>query len=135
MRREEDFFKKVEQVAEKDGRYRREAYFFLYSALEYTVERLGKKQKIGKQRHVTGQELLKGISEYGIKQYGPMTQSVFEYWGITSTRDFGEIVFALVNAGLMNRTDEDSLEDFEDVYNFDEEFDWRNRKKDHGSLL
>ena len=129
---EKDFVTQVEEVAERDGRFRKEAYFFLYAALEYTVRKLGRdKAKTQEKRHVSGQELSRGIAEFAREQYGPMAQSVLEHWGIRRTQDFGQMVFTLVNAGLMSKTDDDRAEDFEAVYDFEEEFDWRrtSRKK------
>ncbi|MFH1007634.1 MAG: Minf_1886 family protein [Candidatus Latescibacterota bacterium] len=107
---------RIEAVSERDGRYRREAYFFLYAALDFTLS------KMKAPRHVTGRELLIGISEYARKEYGPMVKLVFECWGISQTEDFGNIVFLLVEAGLMGKTQEDRIEDFRNVYEFDEEF-------------
>lgn len=124
----ERFAAAVEEVAEQDGRYKKEAYFFVYAALEYTIRRLGRRGAGKAPSHVTGQELLKGISEYGQDQYGPMTKAVFESWRVRTTMDFGEIVFALVNAGMMGKTPQDSIEDFREVYDFDEEFDLRKRR-------
>jgi len=118
----EEFVEKVESVAETDGRYLKEAYFFVFKALQYTVENL---HLTGEQRHVTGKQLLRGISEYALEQFGPMTKTVFEHWGVRTTRDFGEIVFALVGAGMMGKTEEDHIEDFVNVYDFETEFDWR----------
>ena len=126
----DDIVQKIEELTESDRRYKKEAYFFLYSALDYTVRKLGRYHyPTERERHVTGQELLKGISEYGWAQYGPMTKAVFAHWGITKTSDFGEMVFTLVKAGLMSKTEEDTLEDFRDVYGFDEEFDWEKRRE------
>jgi uncharacterized repeat protein (TIGR04138 family) len=113
---ENDMPRQIEELAERDGRYKREAYFFLYRALDYTLK------KLKAPRHVTGQELLRGISEFARKEYGPMTKLVFEYWGIARTEDFGNIVFTLVESGLMGKTEEDRIEDFREVYDFDEEF-------------
>jgi uncharacterized repeat protein (TIGR04138 family) len=117
-----ELVERVEDVARTDGRYRREAFFFVFEALQYTVNSTG---RTGKPRHVTGQELVHGISDYALDQYGPMTRTVFEHWGVNATRDFGEIVFTLVGAGLMGKTEEDNIEDFIDVYDFDSVFDWR----------
>ena len=117
-----DLIEKVELVAERDGRYRKEAYFFVFEALQYTVTSLG---LTGELRHVTGRQLLDGIKEFALEQFGPMTKTVLEHWGLTQTRDFGEIVFNLVNAGLMGKTDEDTIDDFVDVYDFVAAFDWR----------
>ncbi|MCK4590451.1 MAG: hypothetical protein KAT86_01755, partial [Candidatus Latescibacteria bacterium] len=67
-------------------------------------------------------ELLEGIKEYAKELYGPMAKAVFECWGIRGTEDFGRIVFAFVDAGLMAKREEDDLEDFEDIYDLEEEF-------------
>lgn len=106
----------IETLAEKSGKYKSEAYLFIFEALEYTL------RKLNEHRHIKGQELLQGISEFGRSEYGPMTKTVFEYWGVTKTEDFGRIVFDLVNAELMGKTESDSIEDFKDYYDFDEEF-------------
>ncbi len=118
----------IEALAERDGRYRKEAYLFIYEALQYTVEKLGKAQLDREQRHISGRDLLQGISDFGMEQFGPLTRSVFAHWGVRQTRDFGEIVFLLVGARLMSKTDDDCIEDFTAVYDFAEEFDWRRRR-------
>ena len=124
--------REIENLAERDGRYKRDAYLFVYDALEYTVQKLGRNKDAlaEKKRHISGRDLLFGISEYSADQFGPLTCSVFAHWGIEQTRDFGEIVFNLVGANLLRKTDEDRIEDFVDVYDFAEEFDWKKRKAD-----
>ena len=111
-----DFWEEVEGIVGRDPRYGKEAYGFVMEALHFT------QGKLEKTRHLTGQELLEGIKEYGLKQYGRMTRTVFEHWGIMKTGDFGEIVFNMVNAGLLKKTDEDSIDDFKNVYDFEETF-------------
>lgn len=120
----------IENLAERDGRYKSDAYLFVCDALAYTVQKLGKNDLTEERRHISGQDLLFGISEYSADQFGPLTCSVFAHWGIEQTRDFGEIVFGLVGANLLRKTDEDRIEDFVDVYDFAEEFDWKKRKAD-----
>ncbi len=124
---EDSFLHDIETLAERDGRYPRAAYLFVYDALQHTVEKLGKVSMPREQRHVSGRDLLYGISEYALDQFGPLTRTVFDHWGIRETRDFGEIVFNLVNDNLMSTTDDDRIEDFIDVFNFDEELDWKRR--------
>ncbi len=75
------------------------------------------------ERHVTGQELSEGVKQYAMKKFGYMTRVVLEQWGITKSDDFGEIVFNLVDSGLMGKTEKDSLDDFKDLYDFYTEFD------------
>jgi uncharacterized repeat protein (TIGR04138 family) len=116
MERESDFYEKVEKIVEKDPRYKVAAYAFVMLALNYTLS------KLDKQRHVTGRELLEGIRKFGLAQYGPMTKTVFDYWGVRTTRDFGEIVFNLVENKLLGKTEEDKLQDFDNAYDFEDEF-------------
>ena len=124
----EDFLREIEDLAERDGRYKKEAYLFIYEALEHTVKRTHKSALSQDQRHVSGRDLLYGISEYGMSQFGPLTSSVFAHWGVHTTQDFGEIVFNLVKSSLMSKTDEDCIDDFIDVYDFEIEFDWKSRR-------
>jgi uncharacterized repeat protein (TIGR04138 family) len=107
---------KITEILAKDNRYRAEAYFFLLAALEYSLEQLGER------RHLTGKELLEGIRVFALKQYGLMTKTVFESWGVKTTDDFGEIVFTMVDAGVLSKTETDSKEDFHNLYDFDEVF-------------
>lgn len=103
-------------VLEKDPRYKLEAYLFLLAALDFT-RRMTKKEK-----HVTGQELLEGIKQLAIKNFGMMSKTVFESWGVKTTDDFGEIVFNLVDAKLLSKTEEDKKKDFHQVYDFEDVF-------------
>ena len=118
------FLGQIEALAEKDGRYKSTAFLFVYAALEFLVRKL-KRDRVGTPtgRHVTGQELSMGIAEYAREQFGPMARSVFDHWGIHATVDFGHIVYNLIDAELMNKTEEDSLDDFRDVYDFEQMFD------------
>src|SRR5579862_4125356 len=99
----------LEKIMKEEKRYPRDAYVFIREALDHTQKIVGKGTK--GLRHVSGQELLEGIREYGLTQYGPMAMAVFEEWGIRSCRDFGEMVFILVESGLLAKTDRDSRED------------------------
>ncbi len=126
----EEFLDQIERIAEQHGRFRKEAYLFIYDALQYTVAKLGKASLPREQRHVSGRDLLHGISEYGLDQFGPLARMVFAHWGVGATRDFGEMVFHLIEAGLMSKTEQDRLEDFEDVYDLDEELDWKRRRSE-----
>jgi uncharacterized repeat protein (TIGR04138 family) len=107
----------ISEVVRKDPRFRPEAYYFLFEALEYTLSRMGAR------RHVCGQELLEGVREFALDRFGFLARTVFYEWGITATEHFGEIVFNLVNADLLMRNETDTLRDFEDGYDFEEAFD------------
>ena len=118
---EVDFDTLIEEVLARDPRYPREAYLFLRDALEHT-QKLVAKQAKGVVRHVSGGELLQGIREYALEQFGPMALALFDEWGIHAGEDFGNLVFNLVGAGLLGKTDQDTLEDFRGVYDFDDAF-------------
>jgi len=115
-----EILKRITEISEKDKRYHKEAYLFVLVALEYTLA----KQNV--RRHLSGQELSKGISDYARDQYGYMAKIVLENWGITTTLDFGDIVYLMIEHGLMSKTRDDRKEDFSDVYDFNEEFAWKN---------
>lgn len=104
-------------IIAKDPRYDREAYLFLKDALDHT-QKMALKENHGEVRHVTGQELLAGIREYALTQFGPMAQLVFAEWGVQRCEDFGEIVFNMVEIGLLGKTEKDSREDFKNGYDF-----------------
>ena len=107
---------RLKRVVARDGRYHVNAYRFVYEALDYTVKRLDKK------RHISGRELLEGIKNLAIEQFGGLAVMVFDVWGVRKTADFGNIVFNLVEADLMSRSEDDSREDFDGVYEFREVF-------------
>ncbi len=111
-----DFSQMLEKIVAFDPRYQREGYLFVREALDYTQKKVAKSQKCA--RHVTGRELLEGIREYSLSQFGPMTLTVLETWGITRCEDFGEIVFNMVEAGILSKTPTDSREDFKNGYDF-----------------
>lgn len=112
-----DILEKLEEIVAEDARYRLEAYVFIMHALDVAASR---KTMRG---HVTGQELLGGVEDYGKHRFGPTARMVFEHWGVNSTEDFGNIVFNLVGAGILSASDTDSPDDFAGVYDFNEVFD------------
>ncbi len=118
---EVDFDETLDKIVARDPRYHRDAYLFVREALDYTHKRVGKAAK-GALRHVTGQELLAGIRAFALAQFGPMAMMVFDDWGVRCGEDFGEIVFNMVDAGLLGKTAQDSREDFRGGYDFFEAF-------------
>lgn len=118
---EVNFEEALEQILAKDARYHRDAYLFVREALDYTQKLVGK-QSPGQIRHISGQELLEGSRQYAMTQFGPMVMTVLEEWGVRECRDFGEIVFNMVEIGLLAKTEKDSRADFAGGYEFAEAF-------------
>ena len=116
-----DFDEELAKMLAKDARYTRDAYLFVRDALDYTQKNIVKENS-GQVRHVSGQDLLGGIREFALAQFGPMTITVLEDWGIRSCGDFGEIVFNMVECSLLAKTEKDTREDFTGGYDFDEAF-------------
>ena len=115
------FLEVINNICEKDDRYAPEAYLFVRQALDTTVKALDK-PKEGPERHVTGQELLEGLRLFTLQEFGPMSLTVLNTWNICETDDFGNIVFNLVESGVLGSTSEDSKADFSGGYDFDEAF-------------
>jgi len=116
-----DFSEVVDLVIKDDGRFGKGAYFFVRKALDFTVKELSE-DKDRTSHHVSGQELLEGIRKYALDQYGPLTLTVFKDWNIKRCKDFGDIVFNLVDYGVLGKTDTDKREDFDGGYDFKQAF-------------
>lgn len=113
-----------EMIRRSAGIYPPQAFNFVQDGLRYTVEQLQRPESGGRaeSRHVSGQELCLGLRDYAISQYGLLARTVLQRWNIRRTEDFGRIVFLMVDAGLLRKTEDDDIEDFAGVYDFDEAF-------------
>jgi len=116
-----NFEQTLERILRQDARYHREAYLFVREALDYT-QRIVTKNGKEPLRHVSGQELLGGIRAYALQQFGPMARTVFDEWGVRACEDFGEMVFHMVESGLLSKTQSDSRDDFKGGYDFEDAF-------------
>ncbi|MBN8246094.1 MAG: hypothetical protein J0L84_01475 [Verrucomicrobia bacterium] len=108
-------------LLERDTRYARGAYHFVREALSHAQAELRRNGEEAP-RHVSSGELLEGIRSYALEQFGPMTCTVFEDWGIRSCDDFGEVVFNMIECQILSKTDADSREDFSRGYDFEDAF-------------
>lgn len=112
----------LRRLALKDGRYAPDAFQFLFESLDHAIRLAGRENTEGTDRHVSGQELLAGMRAHAIEIFGPLAGAVWRAWGIRDTLDWGRIVFLLVEEGLLNRQETDSIEDFRQGFDFDEAF-------------
>lgn len=110
----------IARICRQDKRYLPEAYVFLHDGLMLTLQKVREAEK--KPRQISGAELADGLRLTALDQFGPMSKTVLNRWGIHTTRDFGELVFILLKSGLLGKTDEDRIEDFDDLYTFDDAF-------------
>jgi uncharacterized repeat protein (TIGR04138 family) len=123
----------IAKLLKEDRRYKIDAYAFVFEALNFAHTQLGmgterpaeteeEVEEPGQretERHLSGRQLCEAIREYALEQYGYMAKSVLNSWGVTSTSDFGEIVFNLIGIGQMRKTPDDKREDFDNVFDFD----------------
>jgi len=114
---ENEIRNKIEKIVEVDPRYSVEAYSFMIEAVEQIISELPLP------RHVSARELLEGIKKIAWERFGPMAKEVFNFWGVKTTGDFGYIVYNLIDYELLRKSEEDRLEDFFDVYDFEETFE------------
>ena len=107
----------LDRLKERDPRFDGKAYLFVLSALHHVMERLDRP------RHISGPELAEGVRSLALERFGPLARTVLEYWGIHTTDDLGDVVFALVEEGILIAQDDDRPDDFRDVFDFEEAFD------------
>lgn len=129
------FSEAVAKIMARDNRYDAEAYSFVRDALDFTIklrrkgggrddDRAGREITEGARQasNVSGQELLQGIRQYALKEFGPMVMTVLAYWGIHKCDDVGEIVFNLIGEGIFGKSEHDSINDFKNGFDFKEAF-------------
>ncbi|MGA0919703.1 MAG: Minf_1886 family protein, partial [Gemmatimonadaceae bacterium] len=113
----------MDRIRLKESRYDERAYLFVLAALEFCQQRLIER------RHLTGRELALGCRDLALERYGVLARSVLEHWGIRASGDLGEVVFTLVDVGLLHAQPNDDKADFVDVFDFTDAFDrnypWR----------
>lgn len=118
----------------KQTKYPLEAFLFVQRGLDQTVRGIhGEMEEADEDdllmddpaassRHVSGRQLCEGLRDFAIEQYGLMAMTVLRYWGIHRSEDFGKIVFAMVDSGMMHKTEGDTIDDFIDVFDFRDAF-------------
>ncbi len=103
----------LEKIAREDGRFSPHAVMFVYEGLGHTA-----KKNAAEPGHISGQILCEGLKEMALEKWGRLAMLVLNTWGVRTTRDFGEIVYLMIQHKLMSATDSDSIDDFDDVYDF-----------------
>mgnify|MGYP001966692829 CR=1 FL=1 len=119
---DKNFPEVIKEIHQKDDRFGKGAYYFVREALDHTLKSMEKDRSLNK-GHVSGRELLEGIRDYALDRFGPMTMTLMHHWNVKKCRDFGDIVFNLVDHGILGQTENDSLDDFEGGYSFKEAFE------------
>jgi uncharacterized repeat protein (TIGR04138 family) len=109
----------LQELCRRNPRYPFEAYEFLFAALGFVQHRLQEAGKAAAPGHVTGQQLAEGCRDLAMQEFGMMARTVLRLWNIHTTDDFGEMIYNLIEVGLMGKNDTDRKEDFHNVYDLD----------------
>ncbi len=107
----------MDRIRVREPRFDEHAFLFVLSALEYAQARQPER------RHLSGRELAEACRDLAMERYGVLSRMVLEHWGVTETGHFGDIVFALVDLGLLLAQPTDSRDDFVNLYDFGTVFD------------
>ena len=107
----------MDRIRLREKRFTEHAYLFVLSALEYCQARLTDR------RHINGRELSLGCRDLALERYGVLARLVLEHWGIRCTADLGDVVFTLVDLGLLISLPNDSRDEFAEVFDFEEAFE------------
>ena len=105
------------QLQRRNPRFALEAHVFVLCGLHRRLAELDRP------RHISGAELAGAVRDLAIDRFGLLARVVLEYWGVHSTEDIGEIVFLLVDHGVLAKQDSDRREDFADIFSFEEVFE------------
>jgi uncharacterized repeat protein (TIGR04138 family) len=114
----------LSEVAERLEQYPLEAFHFIQQGLSYSVEKYhGSVPDPNVRRHISGQQLCEGLREYALMKWGLLARTVLRRWNINNTLDFGRIVFGMIDNGLMQKTEDDTIDDFRNVFDFKSAFE------------
>jgi len=115
--------KSIKETVKEDGRYAPAAIKFVYEGLGYVIGKLTDQSEPSQPRHISGAELCEGLRWKAIDKWGRLAKVVLNEWGVKTTRDFGQIVFLLIEHKWMSAQPTDSINDFNDVYDFQTVFE------------
>lgn len=109
--------KKIEKIAREDGRFPVDALRFIHEGLGYAVKKMGDEPD-----HISGQRLCYSLGELALEKWGRLAKMVLNNWGIKTTRHFGDIVYLMIENKWMSAQPDDSIDDFNNVYDFETVF-------------
>jgi len=115
--------KTLEEIAAEDGRYDAEALKFVYEGLGATIQKIKEAADQDQPHHISGDELASGLAKLAIEKWGRLSRMVLNHWGVRTTRDLGEIVYLMIRHQWMTAQETDRIEDFDDVYDFQQVFE------------
>jgi len=107
---------RIWELCRQDRRYAYEAYEFVCAAVTFTQQKLQRHHDQSPERHISGRELLEGLVDLAVEQFGLLASLILKRWGVHTTADVGQIVYQLIDLGILSRSERDRPEDFHDVF-------------------
>lgn len=111
----------VKKIMLTDKRFSPAAYDFIRRSLDQSLRKFGKNEE-PKPSHVRGHQLLEGFRALALQEFGPLAKTVLNEWGIENCAQVGDIVFQLVQYGVLGKSETDRPEDFQEIWTFTEAF-------------
>jgi len=90
----------------RDVRFAPEAYGFILSSLDF------ERTRSAIEGHMKANVVVKAVCDLAVLKFGPLAESVLRSWGVTETRNVGEIVYNLIDMEILTKTDDDSFDEF-----------------------
>ena len=84
----------LNEILASDTRYDENAYLFVREALDFTIKLLNK-PKEGPNRHVRGSELLEGLRQYALQEFGPLAKNV-----LTASKEVASLFLVIFSVGV-----------------------------------
>lgn len=117
MKIDPELSKATEELRLSYPNYTLESYQFVSNAVSSTIA------KLTAHRHISASELLVGIRNYAREQYGAVAPLVMDKLGLRTARNVGEVVYLLISVKLLSASPEDSPEDFNVSFSWEESVD------------
>ena len=117
----------IRKIYEEDDTFPPMAYCFVRDSVHKALDNIVKaKKEIGFDNEeppdIKGADLCRFFRDTLITRFGPCAIDVLDTWNIKRTSDFGKIIYKLIAVEILGKSENDSIEDFDDVYDFTEEF-------------
>ena len=91
---------KINEILSGDRTYSREAYLLITGC-------------VLRGRHARAREILEILRTRVREEYGGFASMVLEGWGLRHARDVGEVVYRLIDAGILCAAEDDRQEEFD----------------------
>ncbi len=117
----------IRKICEEDETFPPMAYCFVRDSVHKALDNIVKARKQNaydedEPPDIKGADLCRFFRDTLISRFGPCAIDVLDTWNSKQTSDFCKIIYKLISVDILGKSENDSIEDFDDVYDFTEEF-------------